>query len=104
MTILTLAHWQSFHKLEIQPFLVQLFLYVSSNTMPHIYTEPQMLYHSQIIILRPNYGGVVFFFSRPAAGLTNRDTVRHSIPGVPLLSIALVSLSESKLGGTSLQM
>ena len=36
-------------------------------------------------ILSPNYSRFHFFFSPPAAGLTNRGPVRDSDPGAPLL-------------------
>ena len=35
-------------------------------------------------ILSPNYSRFLFFFSPPAAGLTNRGPVRDSDPGAPL--------------------
>ena len=36
-------------------------------------------------ILSPNYSRFHFFFSPPAAGLTNRGPVRDSDPGAPLV-------------------
>ena len=41
-------------------------------------------------ILSPNYSRFHFFFSPPAAGLTNRGPVRDSDPGAPLFTTMMM--------------